>query len=700
MIETSNQKVTASHLKRNAYLYVRQSTIQQVFENTESTKRQYALRQRAIALGWPLEQIQVIDCDLGLSGASAADREGFKRLVTEVSLGNAGIVLGLEVSRLARNCMDWHRLLEICALSNTLILDEDGLYNPNNFNDRLLLGMKGTMSEAELHMLRARLQGGKLNKAKRGELVVPLPVGFVYDEQKRVRLDPDEQVRKTLALFFQTYRRMGSALATLKYFRKENILFPRRRFGTGFKRGELLWGELIFSRVLQILHNPRYAGAFFYGRSRHRKDANGRHTCKALPQNEWHTLIPEAHEGYISWNEYQDNQRRLREYAKAHGHDRRKSPPREGPALLQGVVLCGICGRRMTVRYYSRNTQLQTVYLCQVDGIHNGQPICQSIPGDKIDEAIGKLVLRTLTPLTLEVVLAVQQELSARVEEADQLRLKQVERARYEAELAQRRYMQVDPNNRLVADALEADWNQKLRILAKAQEEYERQCEADRKFIGEKERSQIMSLATDFPKLWKDPKTPNRERKRMIRLLLEDVTLTKKNGITVNVRFKGGTTTTLTLPAPKQVWEIMQTPPEVIAKIDCLLDRYTDRQIATLLNKNGFQSGAGRQFHSQMVSRLRRKYGLKSRYERLRKTGLLTVEEMAKKLNVDPQTIKIWWRNGLLLGYPYNDKNECLFESSDLDLPVKSQGSNLSKRGRYPKPVLRGRILSCEGGAV
>jgi DNA-binding CsgD family transcriptional regulator len=286
------------------------------------------------------------------------------------------------------------------------------------------------------------------------------------------------------------------------------------------------------------------------------------------------------------------------------------------------------------------------------------------------------------------------------LEEADRLRLKQVERARYEAELAQRRFMQVDPNNRLVADALEADWNQKLRVLAEAQDEYERQSEADRKIIGEKERSQIMSLATDFPKLWNDPQTSNRERKRMIRLLLEDVTLNKTKEIIVQVRFKGGTTNTFTIPAPKPAWEISITPPETVAEIDRLLSHYTDKQIAARLNESGFRPGKNRRFHSLMVGRIRRVYGLKSRYHRLREVGMLTAEEIAEKLNVNPQTIKTWWRNGLLLGYPYNDKNECLFEPPGPDAPVKTLGSNLSKRGRYTKPIIKGRVLSCEGGAV
>jgi DNA invertase Pin-like site-specific DNA recombinase len=299
-MNSTPHKVTPRHLQRNAYLYVRQSTLRQVLENTESTKRQYALRERAVALGWPIERVITIDSDLGQSGASAADREGFQRLVTEVSLGRAGIVLGLEVSRLARNCSDWHRLLEICALTDTLILDEDGLYDPSHFNDRLLLGLKGTLSEAELHVLRARLRGGILNKAQRGELKNPLPVGLVYDLQDHVVLDPDRQVQQALTVFFATFERTGSATATVKAFRQQGLLFPRR-LRRGVRKGELVWGPLVESRALQVLHNPRYAGAFFHGRTRSCPSKNGHDSCLRLPPEEWHTLLPNAHPGYITW---------------------------------------------------------------------------------------------------------------------------------------------------------------------------------------------------------------------------------------------------------------------------------------------------------------------------------------------------------------------------------------------------------------
>src|SRR5436309_2754643 len=365
-----HHKITATHLQRQAYLYVRQSTLRQVLENTESTKRQYALRERAVALGWPLDRVVVIDSDLGQSGADS-DRLGFQKLVAAVGLGEVGVVLGLEVSRLARSSSAWHRSLEICALTDTLLLDEDGLYNPGHFNDRLLLRLKRTMSEAERHV--------------------------------------------------------------------------------------------------------------------------------QLPRGRWRTLIRDARPGYLSWDEYEENLRQLHDNAQAYGADRRHGPPREGPALLQGLAVCGRCGGRMTVRYYVSHHAVLPEYTCQRDGSEHARPICQRIVGGALDRAIGELLVEIVSPLALEVALAVQDELEARTQEVDRMRRQQVERARYEAELAQRRYLRVDPDNRLVADSLEAEWNTKLRALSAAQEEYERQRTAAGGALSADQRRPVMTLVTDFP---------------------------------------------------------------------------------------------------------------------------------------------------------------------------------------------------------
>jgi DNA invertase Pin-like site-specific DNA recombinase len=665
----AHQKVNADHLKRNAYLYIRQSTLRQVFENSESTFRQYDLRQHALALGWAPEQVVVIDNDLGQSGASAVGREGFQRLVTEVSMGHAGIVLGLEVSRLARNSTDWHRLLEICALTDTLILDEDGIYDPAHYNDRLLLGLKGTLSEAELHVIKARLQGGILNKARRGELESPLPVGFIYNPAHQPVLDPDKQVQESLRFFFDTFNRMGSAMATMKAFHQRGLLFPRR-LRKGPQKGDLVWAELTHSRALQVLHNPRYAGAFVYGRKRVRKKADGSETCLKRPRDQW-ILLPGMHRGYISWEQYEENQRRLHENAQAQGDDRRKSPPREGPALLQGLILCGVCGRRMTVRYHNRCTQPVPDYVCQKDGIEHGKPICQSINGEQIDKAISELLIQTMTPMALDIALAVQEEVRTRLDDVDRLRRKQVERARYEADQAQRRYMHVDPANRFVADTLEAEWNSKLRALTEAQQEYERLCHSDHLAIDESQRTRIVALASDFPRLWQDPKTPDREKKRMVRLLLEDVTLLKGEQVHVHVRFKGGVLKSLSLPRPISAPYLRKTPAVVVAEVDRLLDQHTDREIMAILNEKGLRSGTGQPFTVMTIINIRRHYGLPDRCQRMRAVGLLTIEQIAERLGIAASAVKDWRDRGLLRGHRYNDKGQCLYEPPPADLPGK-----------------------------
>jgi len=664
-----HHKVTASHLKREAYLYVRQSTLRQVFENTESTKRQYALRERAVALGWPLERVVVIDSDLGQSGA-ATDREGFQKVVAAVGLGQVGVVLGLEVSRLARNSIDWHRLLEICALTDTLILDEDGLYNPSHFNDRLLLGLKGTMSEAELHVLRARLLGGIYAKASRGELEMALPVGLVHAPDGKVVLDPDQQVQGAVRALFETFRRTGSASATVRSFQQQGLLFPRR-LRSGPHKGELAWSPLFHWRVLRAVHNPRYAGAFAFGRSHTRKTAEGHAVVEALPREEWHTLLVDAHPGYISWAEHEENLRRLQENAQAHGTDRRKSPPREGPALLQGLVVCGRCGKRMTVRYHSHGGQLEPEYVCQSEGIANARPVCQRILGGGLDRAIGELLVGAVTPLALEVAMTVQQELDNRAGEADQLRRQQVERARYEAELAQRRYLKVDPDNRLVADSLEADWNHKLRGLAAAQAEYQRQQQAEGLLLDAEKRAQILALATDFPRLWRDPHTPDRERKRMARLLVDDVTLLRNEQVTAHVRFRGGATRTLELPRALRVWELRQTDPAVIQEIDRLLDDHTDGEIVAILNQRGVRPSQAEKFDRLVLFKLRQGHGLVDRFTRLRNRGLLTQEEIATLLGVHVQTVKGWQRDGRLTAHVYNDKGSRLYDPPGDNPPGK-----------------------------
>ena len=657
----ADSKVTSDHLKRAAYLYIRQSTLRQVLENTESTQRQYALRRRAVSLGWPEDRIVVIDRDQGQSGGSAADREGFQRLVADAGLGKAGIVMGLEVSRLARNCADWHRLLEICALTQTLILDEDGLYDPAHFNDRLLLGLKGTMSEAELHILKARLVGGVLNKAQRAELKMPLPVGLVYDEDQRVILDPDQQVQQSLRTFFATFERTGSAWATVQAFRRESLRFPKRgQAGSG----ELAWRPLSHSIALDTLHNPRYAGAFCFGRCRTWKDVAGKTHCRELPRSEWRFLKLEAHPGYINWDQFLANEQRLIQNQQAHGGGERKAgPPREGPALLQGLVVCGKCGRMMTVRYHQRGGRLTPDYVCEKECIEHAQDVCQRIPGGGLDEAIGALLVQKVTPLSLEVALEVQDELQGRLVEADRLRQQQLQRAQYEAEKARLRYMRVDPNNRLVADTLEAQWNAKLRELTQVQEECERQRRLQSDQLNQEQRAQILALASEFPRLWNDPATPFRDHKRMARLLLEDVTLSReKQEIVAHIRFRGGATHSIRVPFPKAAWALRKTDDEIVNEIDQLLTDHSDSEIAAILNSKNWHSSTGSPFSFHIVGRLRRNRKLKSRRQRLREKGWLTVHEIGALLECSWTRINYWRCAGLLVSLRFGEKSDCLYQ--------------------------------------
>ena len=675
MNDRATEKITTEHLRRNAYLYVRQSTLRQVLENTTSTDRQYGLRQRAIGLGWAIDQVVVIDEDLGRSGASAEGREGFQRLVADVGMGKAGIVIGLEVSRLARNNADWHRLLEICALSETLILDEDGLYDPCGFNDRLLLGLKGQMSEAELHLLKARLRGGQLIRARSGELVMPLPVGLVYDSARRVVLDPDQGVRDAVAHLFATFARTGSARATVKAFNTEGLSFPSR-VQTGPNKGTLAWLALRHHRVLQILHNPRYAGAFCYGRRRQRRSPDGRTRHSLQPREAWTSLIPDAHAGYITWDDYERNLKLLAESAQSRGEDRRASPPREGPALLQGLAVCGRCGAHMTVRYHSRREIVFPEYVCARVAIEQASSACQTVPGESLDAAIGAALLETVTPIALDVALAVQSELEGRAVEADALRRQHVERARHAAEQARRRYLAVDPDNRLVAANLEADWNAALRGLTTAQEVYEGQS-AKTSPLCDIDRARIARLASDFPALWSDPRTPQRERKRMVRLLVTDVTLLRGEQITAHVRFNGGTTTTLTIPLPLAAPDARRTPRAVVAEVDRLLDHHTEAGVAAVLSDAGILSGTGQAFNAGMVHHIRMTYQLAPRPDRLAARGLLSIEDAATALGVCTQTVKRWHHDGLIVGEIAHDNGSHYY----LIPPVRP-----SKRiGRPPK---------------
>ena len=461
-----NSTISEQHLIKTAYVYVRQSTMAQVRHHQESTERQYALREKALEMGWSAPTVQVLDQDLGKSGAQIAGREDFKTLVADVSMGKVGAVFALEVSRLARSNLDWHRLLELCALTDTLVIDEDGCYNPADFNDGLLLGLKGTMAQAELHLLRGRLLGGKLNKARKGELCFPLPVGFSYDDERRIVLDPDEEVQGAVSLVLRLFRETGSAYAVVQQYAKSGLRFPKRSYG-GAWNGKLIWGCLTHGRVLNLLKNPSYAGMYVFGRYQYRRQISPsgevRKQTHRVPMADWRVSLQEHHDGYISWDEYMKNQERLEKNRTNCGVMILSGPAREGLALLQGLLVCGQCGRALTVRY-TGNGSIYPCYLC--NWLHRdalASKSCMSFRCDLLDAAIADEVLKTLQPAELELALAALHELETRDHTIGRQWQMRLERAEYEAALAERRYQEVDPSQRLVAATLERRWNDALQ---------------------------------------------------------------------------------------------------------------------------------------------------------------------------------------------------------------------------------------------
>lgn len=655
-----SQKIKVGHLSRNAYLYIRQSTLKQVYENSESTKRQYALKQQAVSLGWLLDNIITIDSDLGQSGTASAERGGFQKLVAEVGMGKAGIVIGLEVSRLSRSSADWSRLLEICAITDTLIMDEDGVYDTNDFNDRLLLGLKGTMSEAELHFLKARMRGGLINKAKRGELKRPIPVGYVYDDNDRIIFDSDEQVQQAIRHFFDTFKRVGSAWSAMKEYNKQGLKFPLR-LHQDFKRGDVHWVQLIYSRVIHILHNPIYAGVYYYGETQVQRTVKGKKNL-VMPRDQWHTFIPDSHPGYITLEEFERNLGILKENSHKRDEAARKTPPREGSALLQGIAVCGICGTRMTVRYRTNSPGIIPIYECHKRNKEYGESECQTVRGNVIDAKISELLLEMVNPLAIEAALGIQKELMNRKNDIDKLYQQQVERARYEMELAKRRYMNVDPDNRLVAGLLEAEWNKKLKALEEAGENYEKQRQTQIEVIDEKVRSDIRNIAQRFPKIWNDKNVSAREKKRMVRCLIEDVTITQGQEITLSIRFKGGTIRILNIPKPVPGWQSWTTRPDIVEEIDRLLNYCIPDEIAAILNDRGIKSGKGKAFTKRIVEEIAREYNLKRRYNRLKEAGFLTLTQKMKEMNMTKREIQRLRKSSMIHFHRFCDGDHFMYE--------------------------------------
>ena len=542
------------------------------------------------------------------------------------------------------------------------------------------------MSEAELHVLRARLVGGQLNKARRGELWMRAPLGMVFDAGGKLMLDPDEQVQGAVRLVFDTFDRTGSAGAVVRYFQQQQIAWPRR-VAKGPRPGALVFGELERDRVLAILHNPRYAGAYVYGRTRQRKlRLAGQVRNRRLPRDEWKVFLPDAHPGYITWKQFEANQETLRSCAQSYGADRR-SAPREGVALLQGLVICGRCGGRMTVRYIVSGGHPRPLYNCQRRTIARAEPPCQSLPGAAIDRAVSELVLETVTPASIDVAVEVFEELRSRAAELDRAKRAQIARLREDAELAQRQFLLVRPENRLVADNLERHWNEALQRLAAVEEAYAGADKTRTPPVTPEMKERVAALVADLPRVWHDPRTPARDRKRMLRLLIEDVTLLRDDVTRVSIRWRGGATRRIECPLPLAAPDLRRTPAAVVEQVRALATEQTDAQIADTLNGRWLRTGTGLPFSRPRVRMLREAYDIDSYAEHLSGAGWLTAPQMAELLDVHPATAKRFAHQGVLRAVRADDKGTILFEPPTGPLPVAHPGKRLRDRRQHPKLV-------------
>jgi DNA invertase Pin-like site-specific DNA recombinase len=654
-------KIRVEHLDRQALIYVRQSTPMQVRDNVASTARQYDLARRAEQFGWPQGRIHVIDQDQGRSGASTLGRDGFQYLMAEVGLGRVGAVLSLEASRLARSCSDWYRLIEICGLTDTLVIDEDGVYDPTQYNDRLLLGIKGTMSAAELHWLRSRLLGGKLEKARTGQLRSRLPTGLVYDPDGQTVLDPDEQVQQALRLVFDTFERVGAALGVVQHFAANQLHFPCRHYG-GSRDGQLTWRPLDHARVLAILHNPTYTGTYVYGRTRTRhvvlpgEEPRIKGRTRRVVAEDWPFVLHDHHPGYLTWEQFQRNQCRLLENCTV-DHQERRGALREGAALLQGLVLCGRCGRRMTIRYMDDGKI--PLYECNQLHKQRGEKTCQSLRGDRIDETVARVFLEAMRPAQLEVSMAAIDQISEQARKADRQWELMGERARYEAELARRRFQAVDPENRLVARTLERDWEVRLAEVERLERESAARPTLSTRLVDPAERARILALAQDLPKLWQATTTTQVERKQLLGFLIKDVCLTRaETTIGVAIRWRTEACTVLNIPRPVRSCEARRTDPTALARLRALAADTSDSQIARILTQEGFRSGTGRPFTTNIVKQLRYSYSIASGCpdqpgscaDGYRADGRCSASVAAELLNVTVSTIADWCQSGVLDG--------------------------------------------------
>ena len=695
-----NSKIQDCHLSKPAYVYLRQSTMGQVRHHQESTERQYALKDKAMSLGWRADRIKVLDGDLGLSGTQSTHRTDFKTLVADVSMNKVGAVFSLEASRLSRSNTDWHRLLELCALTKTLLIDGDGCYDPADFNDQLLLGLKGTMSSAELHFIRARLQGGKLNKARKGELRSPLPVGYVYDEEGNTVVDPDMEVSGAIRLLFDTFKEIGSAYGVVRYFAQNELKFPKRAYG-GAWDGKLIWGNLVHGRIRDVLRNPEYAGAYVYGRYGCEKtiteEGNIKTKIREKPMEEWEVLIKDHHEAYVSWDDFVEHRGMLARNQTNRKEQRLPGPAREGLALLQGLLICADCGRRISVRYKG-NGGIYPTYQCtwrKRDGLSHRH--CINVSCALLDQVISKRVVEVLQPSELEVAVCAFEELERRSTAVDRQWQLKIERAEYEAQLAQRRYEEVDPSNRLVASTLERRWNEALINLEGTRRQFDEHRQQEGLSEIKTRKAEILALGKDLPRLWCAQTTKPKDRKRILRLLIKDVTIKKPDGekkVRLQIRWQGGATEELMVDIPPSTADRWRHSPEIVSRVRELAKMLTDRQIATLFTEEGLKSNKGNQFTASGISWIRYKHSIPA--PNLKRPAELTVKEVASKLGVSSHVVYYWIARKLLPARKINSGSPWWISLDDETEMMLHRWSETSPR----IAKVRGSQTRVEGGAV
>ena len=634
MLSGAQQKIKGQHLERLAIVYPRQSSPRQVRENIRSTERQYGLADKAAQLGWEPERVLVVDGDLGISGRGVHARTAYKELVSRVCLGEVGAIFGLEVARLARKNAELLRLLEFCTVTDTIVVDTDGIYDLQDFNDRTILGLKAQWSEAELHIMGSRLQGAKRHAAERGELRLPLPIGYLYDDEGNLIIDPDEEVQAAVTDLFRAFAQTGSAYGVVGVF--NDRLFPKRAHAAPWT-GELRWERLRYSRVRQALTNPCYAGAYAFGRHRSRRAVTPDGTIvtkKAqLPRAEWAVLIQDHHPAYISWDAFLANQARLA----ANHTSKSQRPAREGGALCQGIVSCGSCGRTMGT-HYQRGT---IGYKCSRSRLeHRNTPGCREVKADVVDELVTRRLLSALAPEQIALALAATDEVQERRTRASRALELRVERARYEAVRAERAFHACEPDNRLVARSLETRWEAKLRELKDAEAELAEHVVP----ASEPSREQIETLARDLPALWAAKTTSDKDRKRLLRALIADVTITQPDSdeLHVGIRWRSGASERHTVKRPERD-TIPQATLEMIAR---LAEDHSDAEIATELQATGLRTPRGRHFNAHSVKSVRHRYKITS--GPFRRDGELNPPQIAERLGTSHSTVYDWIRHGTL----------------------------------------------------